>query len=402
MLLALVVGLGLFGLGVKQQVLRGWLYARHGLRFADPDCTTGYCDYGMFWLAGLLARHGQAAALYGPDYAALAGQTLPYKTGWWPFVYPPTVLLPAVLMAALPLAAGYYFCAAVFLLASAYLLRAARLPPLCIAAGLLSFPAIWTLYLGQFGMLCGALLIYGLARMEEQPLRAGAALGALAIKPQYALLVPVVVLAARRWRVMAAGAAVLALALGLSWVVGGAACWREYLGPGRVVMRALLEQPFPSRYENMGSSVFWMLRSLRLSVAGAYTGQAGVSVACAALSWRLWRTGAKNRLAATVILTLLASPYGFTGDMAMYCTVLPLSARRGAAWRTAGLACLWVAPAFVPMFVARFGVLPTPLLLSAALALAWQNTRCPAAETPAPRPQVEIPPQCRAAAPERA
>jgi hypothetical protein len=226
MLLALAAGLGLFGLGVKAQLVRAVLYARHGLGFADPGCTTGYCDYGMFWLAGVLLRHGQAAAVYGPHYAALAGRILPYKTGWWPFVYPPIVLLPAGMMAALPLAAGYYLISAVFVLGSVRLLQAARLPRACIAAALLSFPAMWTLYLGQFGMLCGALLIYGLARMQDQPWRAGAALGALIVKPQYALLVPVVVFAARRWRVMAAGVAVLVLALILSWAVGGSACWR--------------------------------------------------------------------------------------------------------------------------------------------------------------------------------
>jgi alpha-1,2-mannosyltransferase len=233
-------------------------------------------------------------------------------------------------------------------------------------------------------------------------LRAGAALGLLAVKPQYALLVPVVVLAGRRWRVMAAGVAVLGLMLAASWALGGTACWRAYLGPGREAMKALLEQRFPGGYENMGSSVFWMLRSLDCTVSAAYLGQAVVSLACAALSWRLWRGGANNRLPATVFLTLLASPYGFTGDMAMYCTVLPLLARRGAPWRDTALAWLWVAPAFVPVFVARFGVLPTPLLLSAALLLAWQNMRCLAGKTPTPEPQLAERQQCPAAGPEPA
>jgi hypothetical protein len=366
---ALLTGAALFVLGVKAQILRLWLYARHGLGFADPYCTTGYCDYGMFWLAGFLLRQRQVASLYGPHYAMLAAQILPYKTGWWPFVYPPTILLLSYGMALLPFAAGYYIVSAVMVTASVLLLRAAGLPWRCVVAGLASFPAMWTLYLGQWGFLCGALLIYGLARLPDRPVQAGAALGFLAVKPQYALLVPVVVLATKRWRTLAAGAAMLALFLMLSWLLAGTAGWRAYLGPGRAAMGALLAQKFPAHYEAMGSSVFWMLRSLNLTVAGSYLGQAVVSLGCAVLCWRLWRQAAANRLMASAALTLLASPYGFTGDLTMICTLLPLLARHETPWRNALLGWLWVAPAFVPAFVAHCGILPTPLLLAAVLVL---------------------------------
>jgi alpha-1,2-mannosyltransferase len=260
------------------------------------------------------------------------------------------MLLPAWGMALLPLAAGYYLVSVLLVLLSVRLLRAANLPWICIAAGLLSFPSMWTVYLGQFGLICGALLVYGLAVVETRPERAGAAMGLLAIKPQYVLLGPVVVLAARRWRAMVAGVAMLALMLGASWVIGGTACWRAYLGPGRAAMQVLLEQRFPGGYEDMGSSVFWMLRSLNFTVSVSYLGQAVASAGCAVLSWRLWRTKAKNRLAATVFLSLL----------------------------------------------------PTPLFLSGALLLAWQNRRCPEEKTPAPAPQLAERPQHPAAGPEPA
>ncbi len=75
------LGGGLFGLGVVDQGRRLALVLHQGLGFADPACTTGYCDYGMFWVAGFLLRHGGGGALYVPmRYAAEAASVLPYKT----------------------------------------------------------------------------------------------------------------------------------------------------------------------------------------------------------------------------------------------------------------------------------------------------------------------------------
>jgi Glycosyltransferase family 87 len=169
----------------------------------------------------------------------------------------------------------YYLFCLVSTAASVWLLRLGAL----VHRGGADRPgAMWNLYLGQFGLLFGALLIAGLAAMQTKPLYGGGLLGALCIKPQYALLVPVVVCAGRHWRALLAGIA--------------------------------------------------------------------------------------------AVLALLASPYGFTDDLAAYSLMLPTLTRRDTPWRNAALAWLWVAPALVPKFVAIFGFLPTPLLLLAAISLA--------------------------------
>ena len=376
--MALVYGALLFLLGLKAQAMRFWLYWHQGLGFTDPFCTTGYCDYDMFWLAGVFARHGQAALLYNHvRYAALAAQFLPYHSGWWPFVYPPTVLLPAWIISALPLVAGYYLFSALLVLAAIVLLRRAGVARWCIAAGLISLAAMWNLYLGQLGLICGALLVFGLSRLRTHPFPAGAALSLLAVKPQYALLVPVAVLASRNWRALAAGALGLALLFSLSFTLGGEQAFAAYLGPGRAAMRTMLEQNFaPGGYQAMGTSVFWMLHSLHASNAAAYAGQGIVSIACAALVWRQWEAG-NTPLAATVFCTLLTSPYGFIDDLAIYAVLLPTLARRDTPWRNAALSWLWLAPAFVPQFVSAYGFLPTPLLLLAALGLSLAQQEQP-------------------------
>ena len=313
----------------------------------------------MFWLAGFLVRHGGSGVLYAPlRYAAAAAEVLPYKAGYWPFVYPPVILPLAVALSFVPLVAGYYgFCVAVTGLGF-WLLRQAGISRWCIVVGLIGPAAMWNLYLGQLGFLCGALLVAGLAGMNTRPVRAGGLLGLLCIKPQYALLVPVVVCAGRYWRVMLAGGAAVLVLLALSWWCGGAAAWIGYLGPGRAATSALLERHFGG-FQVMGSSVFWMLRSFRTSVGAAYAGQGVVSAFAVLGCWVMWRSPSNEpmwRLAMTVFLTLLASPYGFTDDLAVYSVMLAVLARRDTPWRNAGLAVLSGGPGFRPKICRRIRV----------------------------------------------
>lgn len=364
-LAAAVLGLALFGLGLADQWWRLALAWRRGFGFADPACTTGYCDYAMLWLAGFLVRHGQDFTIYDPHGFGLAGaRILPYAHGFWPFVYPPLILPLAAVVSAVPLVPGYYVFVVCTAVAGAWLFRRAGMPWWCIALGGIGPAAMWNFYLGQLGWLCGGILVAGLAWLPRRPLLAGAALACLAIKPQYALLVPVILLAGRHvWTALAAVLSGLG-ALAAAFAVGGTDVFKAYFGPGRAATGALLDQPFGG-YQVMGSSVLWMLRSGGAGLQAAYTGQALVSLAAAVVAWRLWSREAADPLArimATVFLTTLASPYGFTDDLAAQAVMLAAMLSWETPWRNAALAWLWVAPAFVPKFVALFGVLPTPLL----------------------------------------
>ncbi len=365
-------GAFLFGRGLYDQGLRlVLLLLRQGLGFADPACTTGYCDFSMFWLAGFLVSHGQSGVLYDhAAYVAAAANILPYRSGYWPFVYPPTVLPAAWLFSLISLPAGYYLFSADSLAASVWLLRLAGRPAWGIALGLISPAAMWNLYLGQWGLLCGALLLAGLAMLKHRPMLAGVLLGCLAVKPQYALLVPVIVLAGRAWRAVPAGLLTVCTLACLSLLAGGGATWAGWFGPGRAALHALLTAPFGA-YQVMGISVLWMLRSLHAPLALAWAGQGLVSCCAGLAGWRLWRgkTTDPRRLACTVFLALLASPYGFTDDLAIYSVLLPGLARAHAPWRNATLAGLWLAPVFILKFVALTGMLPTPLLLVLAILL---------------------------------
>ncbi len=356
-----------------------WLRLHASLTAPDPACTTPYCDHTMFWLAGSLVRHGQAATLYHyAAYAQAGAKILPFKTGFWPFIYPPTILPYAWAVSFMPLAASYYIATLGLLAAAIALLRKAGLPWWCILLGLLSPEAMWCLYLGQLGLLCGALLITGAALLPCRPALAGALFGLLAIKPQYAILVPMIVLATRQWRALPTGALTVAALLVISYFMAGTEVWPAYLTLGRAAAKSLLEAPFG--YQAMGLSPFWMLRSLGAGLPLAYSAQLLASLTAAGLTWASWHQNHPHRLALTMCFTLLASPYGFTDDLAATAILLP-TLDTGPGWRRVGLAALWLAPAYTMHFVHSFGWLPAPILLAAATALAWQTPSAPAAHT---------------------
>ena len=63
--------------------------------------------------------------------------------------------------------------------------------------------AVWVILAGQNTFLSLALFYGGMRLVDRAPAIAGILLGLLAYKPQLFLLIPVALLAARRWRVLA-------------------------------------------------------------------------------------------------------------------------------------------------------------------------------------------------------
>jgi hypothetical protein len=325
----------------------------------------------MFWLAGHFALQGHAALVYDyPRYAAMAAAVLPYNTGYWPFIYPPVIFDFAVWCVCLPLAAGYYLFCLVSTAVPVWLLRAANIPWWCIALGLLSPFTMYNLYLGQLGLLCGACLVFGFCALPARPYLAGAALGLLCLKPQYALLVPFAVLAGGYWRAVVSGAGMVIICIGASLLIAGPGAWVAYWGLGRATMAAFMAHPFGIGPEDDATSVFWMSRALHVALPAAYGVQIVSFMLAAWWCWRLWSRAAPSRVILTVLLGYLASPYGYLDDLAIFAVLLPMLAGVHTPWRNALVAWLWLLPIFVPRLAAMTGVMPTPLFIMAALALA--------------------------------
>jgi hypothetical protein len=185
--------------------------------------------------------------------------------------------------------------------------------------------------------------------------------------------------AAKNVRAFIAATAAVLLAAAATTVLFGVGIWRSYFTNGLSVSRTVLDvAPGQTDYERFGVSVFWMVRSFGGAVAmagGAQLAAAGFAVAA---GWMIWRLGATNgrlrdmdRVALTVCLTLLATPYGYVDDMVAFSiTLASLAMRRR--WRIDLLDVLfWTWPTLCPLVYGRTGLVLTPVVVGAAALRVW-------------------------------
>ena len=92
-----------------------------------------------------------------------------------------------------------------------------------------AFPAVFVnLGHGHNGFLTAALIGFALMQIDRRPVVAGVLFGLLAYKPQFGLMIPLVLLATTRWRALiAAAATVAALTLAVT-LTFGADTWRAF------------------------------------------------------------------------------------------------------------------------------------------------------------------------------
>ena len=215
---------------VLQLAVLGFLVAgSYGLvKRYGPDTVS----FVSFYAAGELANRGYAPLAYDDPILDEAEEDLTHPgVRLIPFLYPPVYLLLCAPLALLPaLAAFAVFEAATLML---YLMVVRRILDMAGSRWLLptlAFPAtFWTIGYGQNAFLTAALFGAGTLLIDRRPVMAGALLGLLCYKPHFALLVPVALLAGRRWASILSAAITVGLLIGLSIVLFGAETWHAYL-----------------------------------------------------------------------------------------------------------------------------------------------------------------------------
>lgn len=278
----------------------------------------GRIDFAEFWSAGRLAVTGHALEAY--DWKALLrvieGRTPgAFGAAAFPFYYPPPVLLGLAPLGLLSFGAA----AAVWMTAGtacyAAAVCAATREPRARLIALASPAAFICLVAGQNGLLTAALAGAVLALQRRRPWLAGACLGLLVMKPQLAVLFPVAMLAAGRWRTLF-GAAATALALAaVSTLAFGPSIWPVCLhalhpGPGQPAPMAGLA---PAKL----LSVYGLARVLGLASGAAMAVQVAFALAAVAWTGWLWRGDRPFalRAAGVCFAALLVSPYNCIYDL---------------------------------------------------------------------------------------
>ena len=182
-------------------------------------------DFSHYWIASFLAQTGHPLTVYhAPEFIAV--QEAFFKVTYpLPWFYPPTFLLMIYPLAFLPYLVS--LCAWLAATLAAYLVVLRRIAPHPLTPWLaLAFPGTFqNFFHGQNGFLSTALLGGGLCLLNQSPWVAGILLGLVSYKPHLFVLIPVALIAGRRWQALLAAmstAIILALA---SFLLLGQGVW---------------------------------------------------------------------------------------------------------------------------------------------------------------------------------
>jgi len=193
----------------------------------------------------------------------------------------------------------------------------------------------------------------------------------MAYKPQFGVLVPLALLAGRRWTtIAAAGATVVALGLATT-VLMGAEIWPAFLASTRFTQQVVLEEG--ALGWEKAQSIFAAARLWGLAVPIAYGLQVGLALALAATLVWLWRSTVDHDLKAASLACacLLATPYVLDYDLVVLAVAIAFYVRHGVVhgfrdYEISLLAGVWFMPLLARTVTTASGL---PLGLIALLAL---------------------------------
>jgi alpha-1,2-mannosyltransferase len=383
-----VVAYSGFALLIYVVLLGLWAWSSHGFT-ASGEHRPG-TDFSVFWVAAHAMLHGSPIQVY--DYLQfgrlerlLAGNN--QSGDFLPWLYPPMFLVLVTPLALLPLWPAFFtFVAASIAIYVAVVLRVSGLGAALSTVKLASFvtvafPCVFVCAtFGQNALLTAALAGFAVYSVDRKPVLAGILIGLLAAKPQMALLFPVVLIAARAWRVIAVAAVTAVLFTALSVLVCGPQSLHLFFASADLAREITLEGN-PS-FWLASSAPFAVFRLAGLGLTQSYLAQACIAVVAAAVACHVWwRThDVGSRASILAVATLIANPYTWHYELtwlgiAVACMIASGLRRGWLRGEQTVLVLAWMLPLYE--FLNRVGKWPQigPVILLLMLLMIAQRVR---------------------------
>ncbi len=330
-------------------------------------------DFSNVYAAGVLTLSGRAPDAYDPplqhaaEIAVFEGRDVPFF-GWH---YPPFFLMVAALLAPMPYALALLCWLAVSLpafMAAVYAIVPRRETLLATAA----FPAVFVnVGHGQNGFFTAALLGGFLTLLDRRPVLAGVLLGLLSYKPQFGILIPLVLLMTGRWTTILSAIATVVVLIVTSTLLFGMDVWHAFAESATFTRTVVLEAG-GTGWEKI-QSLFSAVRMWGGGIDAAYAAQGALALSLAVSIVWLWRSQAAFELkaAALAIASLLATPYVLDYDLVVLGIAIAFFIRHGLtrgfhAYEISLLALAWAAP-FLTRSIAGLSGIPLGLMVMIAL-----------------------------------
>lgn len=339
-------------------------------------------DFLSFWTTGRMLHEG-GAVYDAAAHTATQREFFAQEGAYTAFFYPPPFLLFCYPLGFLPyfpaLAAWLTVTGVAYLATARAWLRASGLaqPLLLLAA---AFPPVLiTVTHGQSSFLAAALLGGGALLVRSRPLLAGICFGLAVIKPQFGLLVPLVLLLTGEWRTIAAAAATTLALATLATLAFGADVWLAWLAVGSEA-QAAMEQGAVGFGKMQSPFAAALLLGAPLGVAYGVQGVVA-AIVVAAIGWASWRRRYSLALGAAMLAGApLLTPFVLDYDLVLLAFPLIFLAGTGfRPWEKATAATAFAAAAFARPLALTLGVPIMPLVLAALFAVLVRR----AAEQPA-------------------
>lgn len=309
-------------------------------------------DFINFWSGPFLALHQRANEIY--DFAAFhvfEQSVVGGNLDAYHYSYPPMLLVLTAPLALVPYvpALGLWIFTGWFAFYRVLRLAMPEGRTLLLA---LATPAVFVNAVGgQNGTWTAALFGGGLGLLDRRPILAGGLLGLLIYKPHLGILIPIALVAGRRWQACAAAAVTAAGLVAVSAVWLGPEIFAEHLRQIAMLRHFVLEDGTGVWHRML--SVFVAARRLGADVATAYLVQAVAgaiaALAVAAVWFRDASFGVRN--AVLILGTCLATPYLQDYDLVFGALVVVWL------WQDADVRRI----AEFPLFVANASILLVPL-----------------------------------------